>query len=102
MVSFGKPSLAIIGGTGTLGSGLAKRWAAAGYEIIIGSRAADKAEAAAATLDARSGTPAPRGASNAEAAKAGELVILTVPWSNHLQLAFLCSGLTIDLDQVLE
>lgn len=85
-MSSGKPSLAIVGGTGTLGSGLAKRWAAAGYEIIIGSRTADKAVAAAGALAGSSGAPPPRGASNAEAAKAGELVILTVPWSNHAQI----------------
>lgn len=78
-----KPSLAIIGGTGTLGSGLARRLAAAGYAIVIGSRAAAKAEEAARTLLA---VPAPerlRGATNADAAKAAEVVILTVPWSNH-------------------
>lgn len=78
-----KPSLAIIGGTGTLGSGLARRLAAAGYAIVIGSRAAAKAEEAARTLLA---APAPgklRGATNADAAKAAEVVILTVPWSNH-------------------
>ena len=79
----GKPTLAIIGGTGTLGSGLAKRWAAAGYGIVIGSRSADKAEAAAAALVAKGDAPVPRGMSNADAAKAGDVVILTVPWSNH-------------------
>ena len=82
----GKPTLAVIGGTGTLGSGLAKRWAAAGYGIVIGSRSADKAEAAAAALVAKGDAPAPRGTSNAEAAKAGDVVILTVPWSNHDQI----------------
>ena len=85
-MSLGKPTLAIIGGTGTLGSGLAARWAAAGYGIVIGSRNADKAAAAAAALVANGGAPAPRGAGNAEAAKAGQLVILTVPWSNHAQI----------------
>jgi NADPH-dependent F420 reductase len=78
-----KPSLAVIGGTGTLGSGLARRWAAAGYEIIIGSRTADKAQAAAATLPVANGAPAARGMSNADAAKAGAFIVLTVPWSNH-------------------
>lgn len=82
----GKPTLAIIGGTGTLGTGLAKRWAAAGYGIVIGSRSADKAEAAAAALVAKGDAPVPRGTSNAEAAKAGDVVILTVPWSNHDQI----------------
>ena len=81
-----KPTLAIIGGTGTLGSGLAKRWAAAGYGIVIGSRSADKAAAAAAALVAKGDAPAPRGTSNPEAAKAGDVVILTVPWSNHDQI----------------
>lgn len=81
-----KPTLAIIGGTGTLGSGLAMRWAAAGYGIVIGSRSADKAEAAAAALVAKGDAPVPRGTSNAEAAKAGDVVILTVPWSNHDQI----------------
>ena len=85
-MSLDKPTLAIIGGTGTLGSGLAKRWAEAGYAIVLGSRNADKAEAAAGALMAKSGTTAPRGTSNAEAAKAADVVILTVPWSNHDQI----------------
>ena len=42
-----KPTLAIVGGTGTLGSGLARRLAAAGYAVILGSRSADKAAEAA-------------------------------------------------------
>jgi len=81
-----KPTLAIIGGTGTLGSGLAMRWAAAGYGIVIGSRSADKAEAAAAALVAKGDAPAPRGTSNADAAKAADVVVLTVPWSNRDQI----------------
>jgi NADPH-dependent F420 reductase len=81
-----KPAVAIIGGTGTLGSGLTKRLSAAGYPIIIGSRTAAKAEDAARTLAAGAGGPAPRGASNAEAAKAGDVVILTVPWASHAQI----------------
>jgi NADPH-dependent F420 reductase len=72
-----KPTLAIIGGTGALGSGLAKRWSAAGYAVIIGSRDATKAAAAAAELRAA------RGASNVDAAKAGAVVILAVPWASH-------------------
>ncbi len=79
-VETAKPSLAIIGGTGTLGSGLARRLAAAGYNIVIGSRDAAKADATAKTL---SGMGTVRGTSNAEAAKAGEVVLLAVPWGNH-------------------
>jgi predicted dinucleotide-binding enzyme len=42
----GRPTLAIIGGTGALGTGLSMRWAAAGYPVVIGSRSREKAEAA--------------------------------------------------------
>jgi NADPH-dependent F420 reductase len=79
----GKPTLAVIGGTGALGSGLARRWAAAGYEIIIGSRSVEKADAAARALAAVAHGVAPRGASYAEAAGAAHIVILAVPWASH-------------------
>ena len=74
-------SIAIVGGTGLLGSGLARRLAAAGYSLLIGSRTADKAQAAAAEL-AKTGATV-QGVSNADAAKGGELVIVTVPWSSQ-------------------
>ncbi len=67
-----KPTLAIIGGTGTLGSGLARRLAAAGYPILIGSRSAEKAAEAARALGVPAGSTRPQGATNAEAAKAAE------------------------------
>ncbi len=74
-----KPTLAIIGGTGALGSGLARRWTAAGYCVVIGSRDPAKAEGAARRL-----APAEaRGASNADAARAGDIVVLAVPWASH-------------------
>ena len=76
-----KPSIAIVGGTGLLGSGLARRLAAAGYPLLIGSRSVDKAEAGAAQLAGTGATV--RGTSNAEAAKAGVLVIVTVPWQSQ-------------------
>jgi NADPH-dependent F420 reductase len=79
----GKPTLAVIGGTGALGGGLARRWAAAGYAVIIGSRSVDKAEAAARALPAAASGPVPRAASNPEAAKAGDVVVLAVPWASH-------------------
>jgi NADPH-dependent F420 reductase len=78
-----KPALAIIGGTGALGSGLARRWVAAGYSVIIGSRSADKAQAAARALAAAARGAAPRGASNAEAAAAADVILLAVPWASH-------------------
>jgi 8-hydroxy-5-deazaflavin:NADPH oxidoreductase len=80
------PTVAIIGGTGTLGSGLAKRWAAAGYGVVIGSRTADKAGAAARALAVKAGAPPARGATNADAASVAEVIVLAVPWSNHAQI----------------
>jgi len=79
----GKPALAVIGGTGALGSGLAGRWAAAGYPVIIGSRSIDKAEAAARALATVASGAAPHWAANAQAAQAGDVVVLAVPWASH-------------------
>lgn len=76
-----KQTLAIIGGTGALGSGLARRLAKAGYPVILGSRTAEKGAEAAAALGVGGGKVS--GASNAEAAKAADIVIMTIPWSNH-------------------
>jgi len=77
-----KPIIAVIGGTGAEGSGLALRWAAAGYSVVIGSRSAEKAQAAAAelsgSLPADSGSLT--GATNAAAAAAAEIVVLSVPY----------------------
>jgi NADPH-dependent F420 reductase len=78
-----KPTIAIIGGTGLLGSGLARRLAGAGYPVVLGSRSADKAQDAARSLAAPAGVAAPRGATNAEAAAIGEIVIVTVPWQTQ-------------------
>ena len=73
-----RPVIAIIGGTGDLGSGLAKRWAAAGYSVVIGSRTREKAEAAAAEIG--NGV---RGADNVTAAGEGGIVVLSVPFASH-------------------
>jgi len=75
-----KPVLAIIGGTGALGSGLAHRFVAAGFPIIIGSRNAEKGREAASRLVAPTGSVTPLGASNEDAARAGEVILITVPW----------------------
>lgn len=82
------PVIAIIGGTGDLGTGLARRWTQAGYTVVIGSRTADKAEAAAAelkTLMQERGISAVdvRGTDNVSAAQAGDIVALTVPFSHQ-------------------
>ena len=81
-----KPTLAVVGGTGALGAGLAHRLARAGYAIIVGSRSAEKAEAAAQKLPTSPGTARARGASNAEAARAADVVLVTVPWASQAQI----------------
>ena len=77
--------IGIVGGTGREGRGLALRWAAKGHEIVLGSRdaarAKDKARELAAELP--DGGDRITGASNEEAAGAGEVVLLTVPYAAH-------------------
>ena len=82
-MSDAKPTLAILGGSGDLGGGLAFRWARAGYPIIIGSRSADKAREAAIALAARVPAAEVRGLDNQGAAAAGDIVVLTVPFANQ-------------------
>ncbi|MEZ0396171.1 MAG: NADPH-dependent F420 reductase [Anaerolineales bacterium] len=77
-------TLAILGGTGKEGKGLAYRWAKAGYRVLIGSRTPDKAQAAALELIARLGDKAfIEGTSNEKAAQAADIVVLTVPYAAH-------------------
>ncbi len=78
-----KPVIAILGGSGDLGGGLALRWATAGYEVIIGSRTEEKAAAAAEELNARNLPVPARAMANEAAAAAGEVVVMTVPFANH-------------------
>jgi hypothetical protein len=70
----------IVGGTGALGAGLALRWATAGRAVVIGSRSAERAEAAAAKL--REAVPGAEveGLLNEDAARRAEIVFLTVPF----------------------
>lgn len=77
-----KPTIAIIGGTGELGSGLARMWAAAGYPVVLGSRAKGKARSAAQTLSQKLGVTV-NGDENRGAAQAADIVVLCVPYSNH-------------------
>jgi hypothetical protein len=99
--SLSKLKIAVIGGTGAEGSGLAVRWAASGYPIVIGSRSADKAIATAAELSAGlpAGSAAMSGANNGEAAAAGELVVLSVPYDAQAatvdQIVAACQGKTV-------
>jgi 8-hydroxy-5-deazaflavin:NADPH oxidoreductase len=70
----------IIGGTGALGAGLATRWAQAGAPVVLGSRSAERAEEAAAKVRAAVPGADVTGLENGEAAKAGKVVFLTVPF----------------------
>lgn len=76
--------IALVGGTGKLGSALAARLARAGHDVVIGSRDPGRAEAAArAVVDALGGDQAVRvrGSGNADAATAAEVVVIAVPFS---------------------
>ncbi len=72
-------TIAIRGGTGDLGTGLAIRWAKAGHKIVIGSRTLEKARAAVEALHKISPSTPAEAMENPNAAKAGDIVVLTVP-----------------------
>jgi NADPH-dependent F420 reductase len=77
-------TVAVLGGTGNEGPGLARLWAQSGaYQVIIGSRQAEKAERVAQELNEQLGQPLIRGTTNEEAAKAADICVLTVPYSAH-------------------
>jgi NADPH-dependent F420 reductase len=78
-----KPTIAILGGTGKEGTGLATRWAAAGYNILIGSRQAEKAVIAAEKINQLTGTQNTAGLANLEAARRADICILTVIYPAH-------------------
>ncbi len=74
-------TIAVLGGTGAEGSGLAFRWAHAGHRVVIGSRDAAKAQAAAAEINALLGRPVIEGFDNETAAGRGDVVVLAVPFA---------------------
>ncbi len=77
-------SIAVLGGTGKEGKGLAYRWARAGYHVRIGSRTAEKAVAAALEIKEMLGNGVSvEGMSNLEAARDSNIAVLTVPYSAH-------------------
>ncbi|MCY3799228.1 MAG: NADPH-dependent F420 reductase [Chloroflexi bacterium] len=97
-----KPTLAVIGGTGEEGSGLALRWAADGYSVLIGSRSRERAVAAAAELKSMMPPELPArisGDSNAGAAAAADVIVLSVPYSSQTeileQIRAGCQGKTV-------
>jgi NADPH-dependent F420 reductase len=87
----GTPVVSVLGGTGEQGRGLARRLALTGLPVVLGSRDAERAAAAAAQLPGEV-----TGTDNATAARAGDIVIVAVPWGGHrdllLRLAAALSG----------
>ncbi|MDN5895784.1 MAG: NADPH-dependent F420 reductase [Nocardioides sp.] len=82
--------IAVIGGTGPQGKGLAYRFAKHGHQVVIGSRAAEKAEPIASEIAERiteeGGSPVVSGAANTDAAAGADVVLLAVPFSGHDEL----------------
>jgi len=80
-------TIAIIGGTGPAGTGLALRWARAGETVIIGSRDAIRAQQTAETIRKRAGANAQvSGLENSAACAASDLLVLTVPFAGQAAL----------------
>lgn len=77
-------TIAVLGGTGKEGKGLAYRWAGAGYKVLIGSRSSERAVSAASEImELLEGASSLVGTSNLEAATLADIVVLTVPYSAH-------------------
>jgi len=82
-------TVAVLGGTGPQGRGLARRFAAGGVPVVIGSRNPERAGAVAAELRTslgNGGNVSLRGADNADAAAGADVVVVTVPWDGHREL----------------
>lgn len=79
--------VAVLGGTGEQGRGLARRFALAGCSVVLGSRDAARAAAAAEALPG-----AVTGTDNAQAAQAGDVVVVAVPWEGHRELLASLAG----------
>ncbi|MEN2973956.1 MAG: NADPH-dependent F420 reductase [Candidatus Caldarchaeales archaeon] len=78
-ISIDNKTIALIGGTGNLGRGLALRWAKSSLKTVIGSRNREKAEKVASHLTEIVGKPI-YGLTNEEASKIGEIIILSIPF----------------------
>ncbi len=80
--------IAVLGGTGKEGKGLAYRWAKAGLEVVIGSRLVEKANTAADELNEKlaNAQKSVKGMDNESAAKWCDLAVLTVPFSAHVPM----------------
>ena len=80
------PTIAILGGTGKEGTGLAFRWAAAGYRIIIGSRQKEKAKITAERINKQLGIQTVQGLLNRDAAMQGDICVITVYYPAHAKI----------------
>ncbi len=78
-------TIAVLGGTGPQGRGLARRFAQAGLTVVLGSRTAEKGAAAAAELSEAIGVTV-TGSDNRGASEAGDVVLVVVPWEGHGEL----------------
>ena len=80
-------TIAVLGGTGKEGKGLAYRWAKAGYQVLIGSRYSEKAVTVASEImELLEGESSIVGATNREAAQQADIVVVTVPYSGHREI----------------
>lgn len=82
----GGRTIAVVGGTGQQGRGLAYRFALAGDHVILGSREAARAQQTACEINARLPEPRVVGDTNAGAVSRSDLVLLAVPWEGHADL----------------
>jgi 8-hydroxy-5-deazaflavin:NADPH oxidoreductase len=79
-------TIGILGGTGDQGRGLAYRFARAGLRVVVGSRSAERGQAAAAEIAKLAGVVGDvSGGTNADACQAADLVIVAVPWDGHAE-----------------
>jgi NADPH-dependent F420 reductase len=78
--------IAVIGGTGPQGRGLAYRWARHGHRVVLGSRSADRAQQTAGEITDRLPDASVSGAANADAAAGADVVVLAVPYDGHDEL----------------
>jgi 8-hydroxy-5-deazaflavin:NADPH oxidoreductase len=76
----GDVTVGVLGGTGPLGRGLARRWSAAGVRVVVGSRVAERAQDVATQIGAASG------AANLDCTREADVVVVTVPWDGHGEL----------------
>ena len=75
--------VAVIGGTGPQGKGLAYRWARHGHRVVLGSRSPERAQEAAAEITARAPDASVSGSANTDAAAGADVVVLAVPYDGH-------------------